>query len=73
MKKILLTLLFCGLTLTAKSQTASVEESTYGIQTGVLGIWAHNETKLSNQIALRAEIGMDAGFQEEVFILKTGF
>lgn len=72
MKKILLTLTFCGLTLIAKSQTASVEESTYGIQTGVLGIWAHKETKLSNQIALRAEIGMDGGFWEGIAWL-TGF
>jgi hypothetical protein len=73
MKKILLTLICCGLTLTAKSQTASVEESTYGIQTGVLGIWAHNETKLSNQIALRAEIGMDAGFRGGSFYPKNRF
>ena len=73
MKKILLTLIFCGLTLTAKSQTASVEESTYGIQTGVLGIWAHNETKLSNQIALRVEIGMDAGFRGGSFYLKNRY
>jgi hypothetical protein len=61
MKKILLTLIFCGLTLIAKSQTASVEQSSYGIQTGVLGIWAHNESKLSNQIALRSELGLDTG------------
>ena len=45
-----------------KSQDASVEQSTFGIQTGVLGVWAYKETKLSNQIALRTEIGMDAGF-----------
>ena len=69
----IITLSVCGLTLTAKSQTASVEESTYGIQTGVLGIWAHNETKLSNQIALRAEIGMDAGFRGGSFYPKTGY
>ena len=45
-----------------KSQDASVEQSTFGIQTGVLGVWAQRETKLSNQIALRSEIRMDAGF-----------
>jgi hypothetical protein len=73
MKKILLTLTFCGLTLIAKSQTASVEQSTYGIQTGVLGIWAHKETKLSNQIALRAEVGMDAGFWAGSFYPKNGY
>tara|TARA_B100001057_G_C22486133_1_gene808360 strand:+ start:266 stop:460 length:195 start_codon:yes stop_codon:yes gene_type:complete len=62
MKKILLNLTFCGLTFMAKSQDASVEKSTFGMQTGVLGVWAYKETKLSNQIALRTEIGMDAGF-----------
>ena len=61
MKKILLSLTFCGLTLIAKSQSASVEQSTFGIQTGLLGIWVHNESKLSNQFALRSEIGLDTG------------
>ncbi len=61
MKKTLLTLTFCGLTLIAKAQNISVEKSTFGIQTGFLGIWAHNESKLSNQIALRTELGLDTG------------
>ena len=61
MKKITLTLIFCGLTLIAKSQTASVEKSTFGVQTGFLGVWIHNESKLSSFIALRSEIGLDTG------------
>ncbi|AXO79604.1 hypothetical protein DZC78_04085 [Olleya aquimaris] len=61
MKKILLILIFCGLTLIMKSQNASVEKSTFGIQTGFLGIWVHNESKLSNQFALRSELGLDTG------------
>jgi hypothetical protein len=61
MKNSLLTLIFCGLTLVAKSQTASVEQSVFGIQTGLLGVWVHNEAKLSNQIALRSELGLDTG------------
>ena len=73
MKNILMTLAFCGLTFIAKSQNTSVEKSTYGIQTGVLGIWAHREVKLSNQIALRAEVGMDAGFWGGSFYPKTGY
>ncbi len=44
-----------------KSQHASVEQSISGVQTGILGIWFHNEAKLSNSIALRSEIGLDAG------------
>ena len=62
MKKTVLTLIFLGLTFIVKSQDASVEKSTFGIQTGGLGIWAHHEAKLSNQIALRSEIGLDIGF-----------
>lgn len=61
MKKILLLLVFIGLTYSAKSQNASVEKSVTGIQTGVLGIWVHNETKLSNPLTLRTEAGMDFG------------
>ena len=33
MKKILLTLALCGLMLVAKSQSISVEKSTFGLQT----------------------------------------
>ncbi len=61
MKRILLVLTFIGLTVQSKSQTVSVEQSTFGIETGFLGIWGHNEYKLSNQIALRAELGFDFG------------
>jgi len=73
MKRTLVTFIFCGLSLIVKSQNASAEKSTYGIQIGVLGIWAHREIKLSNQIALRAEIGMDTGFWGGSFYPKTGY
>jgi hypothetical protein len=65
--------MFCGMTLIVKSQNASVEKSTYGIQTGFLGIWLHNETKLSNSIALRSEIGFDSGIWGGDFYDGTGF
>lgn len=67
MKKTLLILSLCGLTLIAKSQNESVEKSTFGLQTGVLGIWAYNEAKLSNTIALRTEIGFDFGIWETTY------
>lgn len=73
MKKYLLFLCFCGLSLIGKSQNESVEKSTYGAQAGVLGIWAHREIKLSNKIALRTEIGMDAGFWGGSFYPKNGY
>ncbi|WP_246124843.1 hypothetical protein [Algibacter pacificus] len=49
------------------AQTTSVEKSTFGLQTGVLGIWAYNETKLSNTIALRTELGFDFGIWETTY------
>lgn len=67
MKKTLLILTLCGLSLIAKSQDTSVEKSTFGVQTGVLGIWAYNEAKLSNTIALRTELGFDFGIWETTF------
>lgn len=73
MKKTILTLTLISLTITVKSQNASVEKSVFGIQTGLFGIWAHNETKLTNQIALRSEIGFDSGIWGGDFYDKTGF
>ena len=67
MKKTLLILTLCGLTLVAKSQNTSVEKSTFGLQTGVLGIWVYNEAKLSNTIALRTEVGFDFGIWETTY------
>jgi hypothetical protein len=68
MKKILLCISFCVFTFVAKSQNttttqiASVEKSIFGIQTGPIGIWAYNESRLSNRIALRSELGLVADF-----------
>jgi len=72
-KKILLSLIVSLMYLYGNSQTASVEKSTYGIQTGLLGIWVHNEMKLTNQIALRTELGINAGIFGGDFYPKTGF
>ncbi|AUP78097.1 hypothetical protein [Flavivirga eckloniae] len=73
MKKFLLFLIFFGLTLIVKSQNASVEKSTYGIQTGSFGVWIHNETKLSNKIALRSELGLDSGILAGSYYDRVGF
>jgi hypothetical protein len=73
MKKIFITMTFCGLVLMAKSQEASVEKSTYGIQTGYFGIWAHNESRIANYIALRTEIGFDGAIWGGSFYDHTRF
>jgi hypothetical protein len=61
MKKIL-ALIFLGLNLNATCQTVGVEKTFFSIQTGLAGIWINNETKLSNSIALRSEIGIEHDF-----------
>ena len=73
MRKIIMTLLLCGITLIATSQDASVEKSVFGIQTGPIGVWVHNESKLSNSIALRSEIGIDGGIAGGANYDKTYF
>ncbi len=73
MKKVLLVLTFCGLTLIVKSQNASVEQSTFGIQAGFLGVWTHSETKLSSMMVLRTELGFDSRIWGGDFYDGTGF
>ena len=59
MKRLLFILSLC--TYCQISAQASVEKSIWNIQTGTLGIWANNESRLSNSVALRTEAGLDAG------------
>ncbi|MBZ9632231.1 hypothetical protein LB465_15725 [Salegentibacter sp. LM13S] len=42
-------------------QNTAVEKSVYGFQAGVLGFWAHNESRLDRNISIRTELGFDAG------------
>ena len=71
--RMIITLSIFMFTIVTKAQNASVEKSTFGIQTGILGIWVHREVKLTNLIALRAELGMDAGIWYGGFYPKTGY
>lgn len=73
MKFFLLTLTYVGPTITAKSQNASVEKSTSGIQAGVVGTWFYNEAKLSDKISLRSELGLDAGIFGASNFYEAGF
>jgi hypothetical protein len=49
------------------SQSISVEKSIFGVQTGFLGVWVNNESKINSKLALRTEIGMDAGLWNNIF------
>ncbi|NRD19699.1 hypothetical protein HNV08_06535 [Winogradskyella eckloniae] len=73
MRKIIIALICTTSFLMSSAQNTSVEKSIYGIQTGLLGVWAHNELKLTNAIALRSEIGFDAGAFSESFNEDTEF
>lgn len=64
MKSRLLTFIFCGLITASKAQSISVEKSTFGIQVGAVGVWIYNESKLTNSIALRSEVGLESKFKE---------
>jgi len=56
-------LLVCTFTITAQETQVniknSVEKSIFSVQSGLVGIWANNELKLSNKLALRSEIGLE--------------
>ncbi|HCQ13535.1 hypothetical protein [Flavobacterium sp.] len=54
-------ILFAQIAQSQEQETASVEKSIFGIQTGFFGAWVHNESKLSNEISLRSEIGINFG------------
>jgi len=68
MYKKLLIAIFCATAFTINAQdiktdtdtpAASVEKSVFSVQTGLVGVWANNELRLSNQFALRTEIGLE--------------
>jgi hypothetical protein len=69
----IITLVFLSLSILCNAQNASVEKTGFGIQTGFLGIWIHNESRLSNKIALRSEVGLDAGILFTDFEGRSGF
>lgn len=73
MKKTAILILLVIIAHSLKSQDASVEKSIYGVQTGFLGIWLHNESRLTNTITLRSEIGFDSGLWGGTYYDYTGF
>ena len=73
MKKIVLSIFLCVMVAVVRGQTASVEKSVFGIQTGLFGTWVHNELKISNQIILRSEIGIDISTGKQDFYLDVNF
>ena len=60
-RNLTIVLLILNTTFSFAQEKPSVEKSIFGIQTGLLGAWIHNESRLTNSIALRSEIGLDIG------------
>lgn len=73
MKNLILSIIVSLLAISAFAQQPSVEKSTFGIQTGFLGIWGYNEARLSNSIVLRSEVGLDAALWDGMIYEKSGF
>ncbi len=73
MKKLLVVFSLCAFSIITNAQDVQVEKSIFGIQTGFLGIWAHQEARLSSKIALRTELGFDSGIWGGAFYDKTGY
>ncbi len=73
MKKVFFPIAICLIAHIATSQNASVEKTIFGAQTGVIGLWVHNESKLSNLVALRSEFGFEGGIWGGNVYSKTGF
>ncbi|MFV8357174.1 hypothetical protein ACNQGB_13420 [Flavobacterium sp. XS1P32] len=47
----------------SNAQTSGVEKSVFNLQSGFLGAWINHESRLSNELALRAEVGFDTGIR----------
>lgn len=63
MKKIFTSLFILGLSTNLFAQaTNGVEKSIFNVQTGFLGVFVNNESRLAERFTLRSEIGLDSGF-----------
>ncbi|MDR3253266.1 MAG: hypothetical protein LBT35_06880 [Tannerella sp.] len=62
MKKIFIITIALFAGFGVKAQDDGVEKSFWGVQTNLLGLWAHTETRLTNKLAFRTEAGVDAGY-----------
>ena len=67
------TFCFLFVILTTFAQKASVEKSTFGIQTGIAGFWFNNESRISTTIALRGEIGYEFSGNSGLYVYSPVF
>ncbi|WP_264550714.1 hypothetical protein [Flavobacterium sp. N2038] len=65
MKLSKITILLFVITFGTKSISQNkdaLEKSIFGVETGFLGFWVNNETRLISNLSLKSELGLDAGF-----------
>lgn len=72
MNKYIITLFTTILAINMSAQDASVEKSVFGVQLGLVGLWVHNEVKLSNSIVLRSELGIELGYYDNTITNTNG-
>lgn len=63
MKKIILIITILAISFAGKAQDTGVEKSMFSLQAGFLGAWINNEVRLSNEISLKSEFGLDVGLR----------
>lgn len=66
----LLLLIFCQFGI---AQNTGVEKSVISVQTGFLGIWFNQEARISKEVVLRSEVGLDGGIRGGEVVGKTLF
>lgn len=59
MKKIIFLVILLYFTNILFGQNKKIEKSIFNIQVGLLGTWFNNEARLTSNISLRSEIGLD--------------
>lgn len=59
---LVLLLVSTSISCLAQKEKPSVVNNMYNIQTG-LGLWVNNETRLSDEIALRTEVGFNGAYE----------
>lgn len=60
-KIITLLLVLTSATKSISQNKETLEKSIFGVETGFLGFWINNETRLITNLSLKSEIGLDAG------------
>lgn len=74
MKKLLIVTFIFIISNKLFSQNVSVEQSLFGIEMGFLGVYFHNELKVTDALVFRSELGLNSAVFAAPFIIKkVGF